>query len=133
MADYFTALDSRTAKRWQPKLWLGFSAERQKLFNQRWADLRPLAEVGWFVYVALSPLLESVTLPPDFLALGKWVVVYGECNRWEPERCRPMEADWARVIREQCRAAGIPFFIRGMHTGTCVPPDLHVRDFPSVP
>ena len=135
MVDYFTALDPRTVKLWQSKLLLGFSAENQKWFNQRWADVRSLADAGWFVYVALSPLLEPVMLPSDFLALGQrtWVVVYGECNRWAPELCQPMDADWARAIRDQCRAAGIPFFIRGMHTGAYVPPDLQIREFPSLP
>ena len=95
-----------------------------------------MAEAGWFVYVALSPLLGPVTLPPDFLAQGQrtWVVVYGECNRWEPERCRPMEADWARASYGQCRAAGIPFFLRGMHTPGYIPPDLvNIREFPVWP
>jgi protein gp37 len=135
IVDYFTSLDPDAVRRWQPKIWLGFSAETQKWFDRRWADVRALAEAGWFVYVALSPLLGPVILPPDFLALGKrtWVIVYGECNRWEPERCRPMDADWARTIRDQCRAAGIPFFIRGMHTGAYVPPDLHIREFPTWP
>jgi protein gp37 len=135
MADYVTALDPRTVKLWQRKLLLGFSAENQKWFDRRWPNMRALAYAGWFVYVALSPLLEPVTLPPDFLALGKrtWVVVYGECNRWEPERCHPMEADWACAIRDQLRAAGIPLFVRGMHTGEYVPPDLHIRQFPTWP
>ena len=99
MAAFFGALDPRTVRRWQPKLLLGFSAERQKWFDQRWANIRPLADTGWFVFVALSPLLESVTLPPDFVALGQrtWVVVYGECNRWESERCRPLEANYGCV------------------------------------
>ena len=101
MVAFFTALpDPRTVHRWQPKLWLGVSAENQECFDERWADVRPLAEAGWFVYVALSPLLEAVTLPPDFLALGKWVVVHGECNRWKPELARPMDANWARAIRD---------------------------------
>jgi protein gp37 len=136
MADYFASLDSRTVGRWQQKLLLGFSAETQKWFNHRWADLRPFADAGLFVYVALSPLLEQITLPPDFLALGQrtWVVVYGECNRWEPARCRPVDANWVRAIRDQCRAAGIPFFLRGMHTGAYIPPDLvNIRQFPSLP
>jgi protein gp37 len=136
MTDYFAALDPRTVRRWQPKLLLGFSAEKQKWFDRRWADMRALADAGWFVYVALSPLLGPVTLPPDFVALGKrtWVIVYGECNRWEPERARPMEADWARAILEQCRDHGIPFFLRGMHTPGYIPPDLvNIRQFPVWP
>jgi protein gp37 len=133
MAAYFASVDPRSVGRWQQKLLLGISAETQKRFDQRWADLRPFAAAGWFVYVPLSPLLERIALPDDFLALGQrtWVVVYGECNRWEHARCRPMEANWARAIRDQCRAAGIPFFLRGMPTGEFIPPDLLIRQFPS--
>jgi protein gp37 len=134
MAEYFAALDPRTVRVWKPKLWLGFSAENQECFDRRWPDLRPFAEAGWFVYVVIAPMLGPVTLPPDFLVLGKctWVICYGECEQITPEECRPMEPDWARAVRDQCRAAGIPLFIRGMHSGEYVPPDLHIREFPSV-
>jgi protein gp37 len=46
-ADYFTALDARTVRRWQPQLWLGFSAERQREFDERWQDMRQLPDAGW--------------------------------------------------------------------------------------
>ena len=75
MANYFTALDPRTVKLWQSKLWLGFSSEIRSASDKRLADMRALAEAGWFVYVACSPLLEPVTLPPDFLALGSRTAV----------------------------------------------------------
>jgi protein gp37 len=136
MVNYLASVHPRSVQRWQQKLLLGFSAEDQEWFNRRWADMHALADAGYFVYVALSPLLGPVTLPPDFLALGSrtWVVVYGECNRWEPELARPMEADWARAIYEQCKAAGIPFFLRGMHTPGYIPPDLiNRREFPVWP
>ena len=135
MAAYFDELDPRTVRVWKPKLWLGFSAENQECFDRRWSDIRPFAEAGWFVYVVIAPMLAPVTLPPDFLALGRrtWVVCYGECEQVPPEECRPMETDWAREVRDQCRAAGIPFFIRKMHSGAYVPPDLHIREFPSWP
>jgi protein gp37 len=54
MAAYFGSLDPRTVRVWQPNLLLGFSAEMQKWFDKRWADMRALADAGWFVYVALS-------------------------------------------------------------------------------
>jgi hypothetical protein len=53
MAGYFAALDQRIVRVWQPKLWLGFSAENQECFNRRWVDIRPLAEAGWFVFVSI--------------------------------------------------------------------------------
>jgi protein gp37 len=133
MASYLAALDPRTVRVWKSKLWLGFSAENQECFDRRWPDIRPFAEAGWFVYVVIAPMLTAVTLPPDALQLLRWVVCYGECEQVTPEECRPMETDWARAVRDQCRAAGIPFFIRAMHLGEYVPPDLHIREFPSLP
>jgi protein gp37 len=132
-AEYLATLDQRTVRQCQQNFWLIFSAEDQEWFDRRWKDLRPLAEAGWFVGVSISPMLGPVKLPPDALELLRWVIVNGECEQITPELCRPMEADWARAVRDQCRAAGIPFFMRAMHSGAYVPPDLFIRDFPSWP
>jgi protein gp37 len=122
---------------WRRNIWLGFSAENQKCFAQRWLDMRPLAETGWFVFASLAPLIDSITLPPDFLARGPrtWVIVNGEGEGAKPARCRPMNVMWARAISDQCAAAGIPFFMRGMGKakGAPRPPDLRSRQFPAVP
>ena len=129
-AAYFTALDARTVRRWQPKLWLGFSAERQGEFDARWQDMRPLADAGWLVFVSIAPMLGPVTLPPDFLARSarRWVIVAGEQG---PHRlCRDMHPDWARAIRDQCVASGIPFFMKQMARKEPMPPDLLIRQFP---
>jgi protein gp37 len=133
MADYFTSLDPRTVRRWQPQIWLGFSAENQEWFNRRWADIRPLAEAGWFTFVSIAPMLRPVRLPPDFLALGKrtWVIVSGE-QRVPRTRPRYLNPQWARAIRDQCREAGIPFFMKQMSHGAARPLDLQMREFPSV-
>jgi protein gp37 len=134
MAAYFTALPPRTVKRWQSQVWLGFSAENQEWFDRRWSDMRALADAGWFVFVSLAPLLGPVTLPPDFRALGKrtWVIVAGE-QRIPRTRCRPMKTAWAGAIKEQCKQAEIPFFMKQMANGALRPRDLRIRDFPSVP
>jgi protein gp37 len=132
MADYFAALDSRTVARWQPKLLLGFSAENQEWFDRRLADMRPLAELGWFIFVSIAPMIGPVRLPPDFLALGRrtWVIVAGEQGRHRD--CRDMDPDWGRAVREQCKAANIAFFMKQMARGAPIPPDLRIREFPSV-
>lgn len=38
-----------------------------------------------------------------------WVIVGGESG----PNARPMHPDWARSIRDQCQAAGVPFFFKG--------------------
>ena len=95
--------------------------------------MRTLAEAGWFVFVSIAPLLAPVTLPPDFLALGQrtWVIVAGE-QKIPRTRCRPMKPAWARPIRDQCTVANIPFFLKQMAKGAPRPPDLRIRQFPSV-
>jgi protein gp37 len=132
MADYFTKQSPRTVRLWQPKLWLGFSAERQQEFDQRWTDMRALADARWFVFVCIAPMLGPVTLPNDFLALGRrtWVILAGE--QGPHVRCRDLDANWARVVRDQCEDAGIPFFMKQMAKGAYIPADLQIRQFPSV-
>jgi protein gp37 len=131
MAAYFASLDPRTVRRWQPKLCLAFSAENQKCFNKRWADIRPLANSGWFVFTSLAPLIGQVTLPDDFLALAKWVIINGEQAKLV--RRRPMKTVWVRALHDQCAAANIPLFIKGPNTGGYIAPDLQkIREFPKV-
>ena len=133
MAEYFAALDPRTVRRWQPQIWPGFSAENQHWFDKRWADVRVLADAGWFVFVSIAPMLGPVTLPPDFLALGKrtWVIVSGE-QRVPRTRTRYLNPQWARAIRDQCQEAGIPIYVKQMSHGAARPLDLQMREFPQV-
>jgi len=110
---------------WRRRFFLGFSVPDQSLFNVRWPIMRPLAEQGWWVIVSLSPLLAPVVLPPDFLDRAKWVLVGGE----QAPGNRPMVPDWARSLRDQCRAAHLPFFLKQMARGW-IPPDLQIWEFP---
>jgi protein gp37 len=130
MAEYFTALDPRTVRRWQPKLWLGFSAENQEWFDLRWANMHSLANAGWRVFVSIAPMIGPVLLPDSFTALGPrvWVIVAGE--QGPHGRCRDMDPRWARSVREQCTEADIRFFMKQMAKGAPIPPDLQIRDFP---
>jgi protein gp37 len=45
----------------------------------------------------------------QFSALD-WVIVGGETG----PGARPMHPDWVRDIRDQCAAANVPFFLKGM-------------------
>jgi protein gp37 len=131
MAAYFSAKSPLMVRLWQSKLLLCFSAENQEWFDRRWADMRALAEAAWFVFVSIAPMLGPVMLPQDFLQLGDWVIVNGE--QAPRDRCRPLKPAWARAICGQCAEARIPFFMKGMHRNVPRPPDLRIRQFPSVP
>jgi protein gp37 len=134
MVDYLgaTRLPPSRLARWQMRLWLGFSAERQPEFDTRWNHMRILAASGWTVFASIAPMLAPINLPHDFLALRAhgWVIVSGEQGR--RERCRDMDPSWARAVRDQCNLSGVPFFCKQMARREPIPPDLFVRQFPTV-
>ncbi len=59
-------------------------------------------------------------------ALLDWVIVGSETG----PGARPMDAQWARSVRDQCQAAGVAYFMKKMSGGKPPPPDLMVREFP---
>jgi protein gp37 len=131
-----------------PKHWLtdfghlrnvlfGFSAEDQDRFEERWQEIKYIARRGYPVFISAEPLLGPIDLDPwmqvdNYLNIGSrgWVIVGGESGR----NARPMNPDWARAIRDQCQAAGVPFFMKQMG-GTRkpfaeIPDDLLIREYP---
>ena len=57
-----------------------------------------------------------------------WVIVGGESGH----KARPMHPDWARSLRDQCAAAGVPFFMKQMTKKAEIPVDLRIRELPSL-
>ncbi|PXW57006.1 DUF5131 family protein [Chelatococcus asaccharovorans] len=86
-----------------PNVWLGVSAEDQRRWDERIPDLKetPAAER----FVSAEPLLGPIV--GDMAGLD-WIIVGGESGPGS----RPMHPDWARSIRDQCAAAGVPFFFK---------------------
>ena len=94
-----------------PNVWLGVSVERDD-YARRADELRKVpAAVRW---VCAEPLLGP--LPSLDLTGIHWVVCGGESGPgW-----RPMDPDWARQLRDKCRAAGVPFYFKqgnGLYPG----------------
>lgn len=86
-----------------PNVWLGVSVELAK-HKDRIDRLRDTPAVMRFL--SLEPLLGNLgTL--DLRGIG-WVIVGGESG----PHARPMPSAWADDIREQCEAAGVPFFFK---------------------
>ena len=98
--------------RWLPQMpanvWWGFTGERQREFDIRWRDIpSTIKEHGAVVFVSYEPAIESLILPPDFLALGSrgWCISGGESGT----KARPSHPRWFRDIRDQCIAAGLAY------------------------
>jgi len=95
-----------------PHIWLGVSAEDQERADERIPILRRIpAAVHW---LSLEPLLGPIRAD---LTDIEWVVVGGETG----PGARPMHPQWVRDIRNQCVAAGVPFWFKSW--GEWIPSD----------
>lgn len=113
-------------------VWLGVSVENQATADERIPHL--LATPAAKRFVSMEPLLGPADLAfslagprlaaklaamvgtsiphdhPDVAmrAALDWVIVGGESG----PHARPMHPDWVRSLRDQCQAAGVPFFFK---------------------
>jgi len=100
-ADRLAELDS--SLQWAPNIWMGVSVESDK-YRERIDDLR--ATRAMLKFLSLEPLLGPL---PDLDLNGiHWVIVGGESG----PKSRPMDAAWARDLRDQCRRGRVPFFFK---------------------
>lgn len=129
-----------------PNLWLGVSIENQQTADERIPILLNIPATKHIV--SIEPMLEPVdvryylsrnigiekrpnSIRGAMLVLGKmpgiqWVIVGGETG----PGARPMDPDWARAVRDECQAAGVPFFFKQMSSRKPIPEDLMIREFP---
>lgn len=96
-----------------PNVWLGTSVEDQQRADER---IPPLLDTPAAVrFLSMEPLLGPVTLNAHQLVdtgpwpAIHWVIVGGESGG---NHARPMHTDWARDIRDQCVAAGVPLHFK---------------------
>lgn len=109
------------AKQWPlPNVWLGVTAENQQAADERIPILLQIPAAVRFVSV--EPMLGPVDLTRIIYDRGlhgcplphaegpklHWCIVGGETG----PGARPMHPDWARSLRDQCIAAGVPFFFK---------------------
>jgi protein gp37 len=103
---------SRWDLQWPNNVWLGTTVE-----NQHYADIR-LPELLQYPakrrFLSCEPLLGPLDLSSWTTDRKKtlypidWVIAGGESG----PRARAMMPGWARKLRDQCRASGIPFHFK---------------------
>jgi protein gp37 len=100
-SDRLAELDAKLE--WAPNIWMGVSVENEK-YRSRIDDLRMTRATTKFL--SLEPLLGP--LRDLDLARIDWAIVGGESG----PGARPINAEWARDLRDQCRRAKVPFFFK---------------------
>lgn len=114
-----------------PNVWLGVSVENQQAADERiplllqtpaavrFVSCEPLlgpvelsfavrVDNGAYGYDALTGRHFPFTLEPQYGSKLDWVIVGGESG----PNARPMHPYWVRWLRDQCQAAGVPFFFK---------------------
>ncbi len=72
--------------------------------------LGPVDLIGYFPHCLENHPFPSLCREPDHERTGlNWVICGGETG----SGARPMDPDWSRSLRDQCAAAGVPFFFKG--------------------
>jgi protein gp37 len=120
----------------RPNWYLGFSARNQAEFDAGWPHMAKLAAAGWKVWVSLEPMQDwiDVDVCPTCEAMTIEECGKGPCPLGGPainvlsgvilgaqsgKNPAPFKTDWARSIRDQCAAAGVPFMYKqGPHQKT---------------
>jgi protein gp37 len=87
-----------------PHIWWGVSVENRKHGVPRIDVLRQAPAAVRFL--SIEPLLEDLG-EINLEGIG-WVIVGGESG----QGARPIEKAWVISIRQQCRAANVPFFFK---------------------
>lgn len=128
-------------------VWLGTTIENQEMAEKRIPEL--LAIPAKIRFLSCEPLLEAVDLS---LAMRGWDMV-PRMPGGEPEQVpttiidwliaggesgpgfREFNPDWARSLRDQCKAANVAFHMKQMggHKPSMMPPipdDLAIREWP---
>lgn len=120
-----------------PNVWLGVTAENQEQADKRIPLL--LDTPAAVRFLSAEPLLGALDVRPYFGWTGKnsglpsplsgalaslsdlpgldWVITGGESGR----KARPSHPEWFKGLRDQCQAAGVPFFFK--QWGEWVPTD----------
>ncbi|HKY81687.1 MAG TPA: phage Gp37/Gp68 family protein [Sphingobium sp.] len=89
-------------------VWLGATMVNQAEWDRDiWKLKHAVEHLGArYSFVSIEPLLGPIN--PSVAELPDWVIVGGESG----PRARPMHPDWARSLRDQCDAAGVPFLFK---------------------
>jgi len=98
-------------------IWIGVSVEDQETADERIPALLQIPAALRFI--SAEPLLGEIDLskgyhitakhpPTSYICQIDWVITGGESGH----KARPTHPDWFRSLRDQCKAAGIPFWFK---------------------
>lgn len=116
---HWNAADCDQNTKYRDNVWLLASVSDQRTADELIPELMECRDLVPVLGLSMEPLLGPVDLRG---AAIDWVIVGGESG----PNARPMHPDWARSIRDQCQAAGVPFHFKQFGEYLCdnIPDDF---------
>ena len=94
--------------------------------------IQQLSKVNGYKFLSIEPQLEKIDMTAKLKGTDKvlldsvdWVINGGESGHHK----RPFDCDWARLIRDDCKDNGVPFFFKQIDKIQAIPDDLMIRQF----
>jgi protein gp37 len=128
--------DGGSGYSWPTNAWAGTSIEDQKRLHFNAAALgHAKRSLGIpLTFWSCEPLLEDLGDISTHVAHEhgpRWIITGGETDQGS-HKARMMDAEWARSLRDQCSAAGVPFHLKQMTRKGPVPADLQIQERPTI-
>jgi protein gp37 len=145
-------LGGHMTSKWPENVWLGVTVENQDQADKRIPLL--LQTPAAVRFISVEPMLGSISIDQWLKCKGikicdvrkggggpvgrgdqtwcappcppfiNWII----CGAETGPGARPINLEWARDLRDQCKSAGVPFFFKKASGPT--PPDLMIRESP---
>lgn len=103
--------------------------------NQSTADdlIPMLYKVNGKRFLSIEPQLDVIDLTVNMkntdlrlIDTVDWIINGGESGA----KRRPFDTNWGRILRDQCKENGVPFFFKQVDKKLEIPDDLLIREFP---
>ena len=103
--------------------------------NQSTADdlIPMLYKVNGQRFLSIEPQLDVIDLTVNMknsdlrlIDTVDWIINGGESGA----KRRPFDTNWGRILRDQCKENGVPFFFKQVDKKLEIPNDLMIREFP---
>ncbi len=98
-------------------IWMGVSVEDQKSAEQSIHLMHFMPDRIPVKFVSIEPMIAPVDLEMAIFQKKlygiDWVIVGGESG----PRKRPLDENWVRKVRDQCKKTGVPFFYKQKFEG----------------
>jgi protein gp37 len=112
-------------------IWLGITAENQTEYDRRWPYVESI--VAFRRFVSYEPALGPLDLSTVSRYRHPHMIICGGEDRQRATRPTNDEfLPWARSLRDQCERMGVAFFFKQIVGKGEIPPDLQIRQLPTV-